>query len=232
MTDPAAVLERTPARLILEAGPVPYATAFDRMHDLAEKRLGGEIPDTVILLEHPPVYTAGKRWSPDHVRWAREAIEAAGAEFHVIDRGGSVTFHGPGQLVAYPVLDLGVRPDVARYVHDLEEVVIRACAAAGIPGLGRNPANSGVWAGERKVCAIGVRVMRMRVTLHGLALNCSTDLRWFDAIVPCGLHDHGVTSLTELARRQVTVDRMAPLLADAFAEVFGWTFTPEPAPSR
>ncbi|HEX9313136.1 MAG TPA: lipoyl(octanoyl) transferase LipB [Actinomycetota bacterium] len=214
------------ARLIRPEAPVPYGVANEWMHVLAERRLGGEIPDTLILLEHPPVYTAGKRWKPEHLLWAQPQIEAAGAELHFIDRGGSVTFHGPGQLVGYPIVDLGPKPDVVGYVRKLEEVVIRACADVGIRALGRNSANSGVWAGDRKVCAIGVRVMRARVTLHGFALNCATDLRWFDAIVPCGLSDHGVTSLSELAGRDVTVEAMAGVVAHRFESVFGWVLRP------
>jgi lipoyl(octanoyl) transferase len=194
--------------------------AYDLMHDLAARRLAGEIPDALILLEHPPVYTAGRRWDPKHLLWAEEAMRAAGADFRLIDRGGSVTFHGPGQLVGYAIVDLGTKPDVVGYVRKLEEVVIRACADAGVPGLSRNPVNAGVWAGDRKVCAIGIRVTRARVTLHGFALNCTTDLSWYDAIVPCGLAAHGVTSLTVLAGRQVTVDEIAPLIARRFGEVF------------
>ncbi len=185
------------------------------MHELADRRLAGEIPDTLILCEHPPVYTAGRRWRPDHLREPDPP-----APLHLIDRGGSITFHGPGQLVGYPIIDLGVRPDVQRFVHDLEEVVIRASSDVGVPGLGRNPINAGVWAGDRKVCAIGVRVKRMRVTLHGFALNCSTDLAWFDAIVPCGLTDASVTSLSELAGRDTTVEDLALVVAERFAEVF------------
>jgi len=217
---PAAQTRRR-GTLIRRHGLSAYTPTNDWMHRLAAERLAGEIPDTLILLEHGPVYTAGRRWAPEHVRWPRERIEAAGAELHLIDRGGSVTFHGPGQLVAYPVLDLGPRPDVLAYVRALEDVVIRACADAGVEGLGRNPVNSGVWAGDRKVCAIGIRVMRMRVTLHGFALNCTTDLSWYDAIVPCGLTDEGVTTLSALAGREVTVDQMAPLVASRFADVFG-----------
>jgi len=209
-----------PARLIRLPGLTPYAEAYDLMHVLAARRLAGEIPDTLILLEHPPVYTAGKRWAPEHLRWAEDVMRAAGAEFHLVDRGGSVTFHGPGQLVGYPIIDLGVRPDVVGYVRNLEQVVIDACADAGVIGLDRNPVNAGVWAGDRKVCAIGVRVTRARVTLHGFALNCTTDLSWYDAIVPCGLVDHGVTSLSELAGREVNVREMAPLVSSRFEEVF------------
>jgi len=212
--------------LVRRHGLSPYTATNEWMHRLAAERLDGEIPDTLILLEHPPVYTAGRRWAPEHVRWPRERMEAAGAELHLVDRGGSVTFHGPGQLVGYPILDLGRRPDVLAYVRALEDVVIRACADAGVEGLGRNPVNSGVWAGHRKVCAIGVRVMRMRVTLHGFALNCTTDLSWYDAIVPCGLTDEGVTTLSALAGREITVDEMAPLVTSRFADVFGIDLAP------
>jgi len=155
-------------------------------------------------------------------------MAAAGAEFHRVDRGGSVTFHGPGQLVGYPIVDLGRRPDVVGYVRTIEDVVIRAAGDAGVDRLGRNPLNSGVWAGDRKVCAIGVRVMRARVTLHGFALNCTTDLSWYDAIVPCGLADNTVTSLSVLAGRDVTVDEMAGPVARRFEEAFGWSLEPAP----
>jgi lipoyl(octanoyl) transferase len=210
--------------LIRPPGLVPYAAANEFMHDLASRRLAEEIPDTLILLEHPPVYTAGKRWDPAHLVWAEEAMRAAGAEFHLVDRGGSVTYHGPGQLVGYPIVDLGTRPDVVAYVRKLEQVVIDACADAGIPGMERNSINSGVWAGDKKICAIGVRVSRARVTLHGFALNCTTDLSWYEAIVPCGLSEQGVTSLTELAGRPIAVSDMAALVAGRFAQEFNLAF--------
>jgi lipoyl(octanoyl) transferase len=212
--------------LIRPPGPVPYDQAYDLMHELAARRLAGEVPDSLILLEHPPVYTAGRRWDPAHLLWAQDAMQAAGADFRMIDRGGSVTFHGPGQLVGYPIVDLGTKPDVVGYVRKLEDVVIRACADAGIPGLARNPVNAGVWAGDRKVCAIGIRVTMARVTLHGFALNCTTDLSWYDAIVPCGLTEHGVTSLSELAGSTITVDQLAPLIAQRFTEVFDLPMKP------
>ena len=184
------------ARILRPAGPVPYDDANVAMHALAEARVAGEDPlDTLILLEHPPVYTAGRSWKPDHVLRTEEQIIGAGAELRIIDRGGSFTFHGPGQLVGYVVMDLGVR------VH-------------------RSDVQTGVWSGRAKVCAIGVRLMRMRVSLHGFAVNCTTDLSWFDAIVPCGLPDEGVTSLSELAGREVSVEEMAPLVARRFEEVF------------
>lgn len=208
-----------PARLIRPDGPVDYDDTNAAMHELAEARLAGTGEDTLILLEHPPIFTAGRRSKPDHVVWTEDAIRAAGAELRYIDRGGSLTFHGPGQLVGYPVLDLGSRPDALRFVRDLEEVVIRAAADVGVM-LERNGVQTGVWSGDRKVCAIGVRLMRMRVSLHGFALNCTTDLSWYDAIVPCGLSDEGVTSLSELAGKTITVEELAPLVARRFEDVF------------
>lgn len=216
-------------RLIRAPGPVDYDEANAAMHDLAEARLRGEGQDILILLEHPPVYTAGRRWKPDHIVWTEDRIRAAGAELRFIDRGGSLTFHGPGQLVGYPVIGLGARPDALRFVRDLEEVVIRSAADIGVE-LHRSDVQTGVWAEERKVCAIGVRLMRMRVSLHGFALNCTTDLSWYDAIVPCGLSDEGVTSLSELAGREVAVDEMAPIVAGRFEEVFDVHLEPSDAP--
>lgn len=213
--------------LVREHGPVPYRAAYEAMHDLAERRADGAIPDTLILLEHPPVFTAGRRSDPTHILWAEHQIEAAGAELHFVDRGGSVTFHGPGQLVGYPIIDLGHAPDVVAYLRRLEEVIIRTAADVGVE-LSRDPEATGVWAGKRKVCAIGVRVTRGRVTLHGFALNCSTDVSWFDAIVPCGLADRSVATLSELTGRHVSVDEMASLVVRHFENVFDRTLEPAP----
>lgn len=223
-------------RLIRPAGLVDYDEANAAMHELAEARLEDLAEDALILLEHPPVYTAGRRWKAEHIVWTEDRIRAAGAELRFIDRGGSLTFHGPGQLVGYPVLGLGARPDALRFVRDLEEVVIRAAAEVGIT-VHHSDVQTGVWSGARKVCAIGVRLMRMRVSLHGFALNCTTDLAWYDAIVPCGLAEEGVASLSELAGRPVTVQEMAPIVARRFEEVFGLRFEseetewPSPRPS-
>src|SRR5207302_7581093 len=123
-------------------------------------------------------------------------------------------------LVGYPIVDLGTRPDVIGYLRKLETVIIGAAAEIGVE-LGSDPSATGVWAGDRKVCAIGVRVTRARVTLHGFALNCTTDVSWFDAIVPCGLADRGVTTMSDLAAREVTVDEMAGRVQVRFEEIFG-----------
>lgn len=220
-------------RLIRPSGLVPYGAANSAMHELAEARLRGEGRDTLILLEHPPVYTAGRTSSDEHVLWTEERMRAAGAEFHSIDRGGSLTFHGPGQLVGYPIVDLGSRPEALDHVRRLEEVVIAAAGEIGVE-LHRSSVQTGVWSDRRKVCAIGVRLMRMRVSLHGFALNCTTELSWFDAIVPCGLADEGVTSLSQLASREVTVAEMAPIVARRFEDVFDIRLELEegPWPSR
>lgn len=215
--------------LIRPSGLVDYDVANTAMHELADARLRGERRDALILLEHPPVFTAGRRSKDEHVVWSEDAIVRAGASLRWIDRGGSLTFHGPGQLVGYAVLDLGVRPDALRFVRDLEEVVIRAADDVGV-GLHRSEVQTGVWSGASKVCAIGVRLMRMRVSLHGFALNCTTDLSWYDAIVPCGLPEEGVTSLSELAGRPVTVSEMMPLVARRFEEVFGRRLEPQEDP--
>jgi lipoyl(octanoyl) transferase len=214
--------------LIRPSGLVPYSAVYEWMHELAERRAAGEIPDTLILLEHRPVYTAGRRTDPLHIRWTESQIEAAGAELHLVDRGGSVTFHGPGQLVGYPILDLGRKPDVLGYLRNIEEAVIRASREVGVE-LHRDPEATGVWSRERKVCAIGVRVIHARVTLHGFALNCSTDRRWYDAIVPCGLTDRGVATLTELAGREIAVEEMTPLMTRGIEDVFGLRLEPAPA---
>ena len=198
-------------------GVVRYRAAYEVMHDLAERRAEGDVPDVLLLLEHPPVFTAGRRTDPSHLLLAEEEIHRRGAEVHHVDRGGSVTFHGPGQLVGYPIIDLGPRMDVVGYLRDVEEVLIRACRDLGVE-LGRNR-DTGVWAGDRKVGAIGVRMSRS-VTLHGFALNCSTDLSWFGAIVPCGLADRGVTSLTELAAKPIAVAQAIPAVVRRFEEVF------------
>ena len=125
---PAAARGVAPGQLLRPDGLVPYAQAYEQMHTLAEARARGDVPDTLILLEHPPVYTLGRRSDPSHVVWTRQQIEATGAEVHEVDRGGSVTFHGPGQLVGYPILDLGSTPDVIAHLRRIEEVVIRAGA--------------------------------------------------------------------------------------------------------
>ena len=215
--------------LLEPPGHVPYAVANDAMHDLAERRLAGTTPDSMILLEHAPVFTAGRRARPEHLVWSEEQASAFGAEVHRIDRGGSFTFHGPGQLVGYPILHLGPRPDAAVYLRRLEEAIIRAGVELGVELHRRDDVQTGVFAGDDKVCAIGVRLMRMRVTLHGFAINCDTDLSWFRGIVACGLPDNGVTSLSSLLGRDVTVEEVRPIVRRTLADVFDLDYEEAPA---
>jgi lipoyl(octanoyl) transferase len=217
-----------PTWLIAPEGLAPYGLANEAMHRLAERRLVGEIPDTLILLEHPPVFTAGRRAKSEHLVWTEDEAAARGAQIHHIDRGGSFTFHGPGQLVGYPILHLGSRPDVARYLRLLEEAVIRTGADLGVDLHRRKDVQTGVFHGEDKVCAIGVRLIRTRVTLHGFAINCDTDLSWFEGIVACGLPENGVTSLSHVAGRPIVVDEVRSRVGVHLGEIFGLSNDPAP----
>jgi lipoyl(octanoyl) transferase len=208
--------------------PVAYDRANEAMHRLAERRLSGDVPDAVVLLEHPPVFTAGRRARDAELLWDPLEVEARGGSVRKIDRGGSFTFHGPGQLVGYPIIDLGSRPDAGRYLRTLEDAVIETCADLGAAVTRRADIQTGVWAGDRKVCAIGVRLVRARVTVHGFALNCDPDLSWFDGIIACGLPDHGVTSLSELLERDVSVEEVRPILQRRLAEALDVHLEPAP----
>jgi lipoyl(octanoyl) transferase len=186
---------------------------------------GHDVPHVLLLVEHPPVYTLGKSGDAANLLASKEALAERGATFHHVGRGGDVTFHGPGQLVAYPLLDLDrFMRDLHRYLRALEATVIRTCAAFGVDGE-RVDGRTGVWVGpdargpERKICAMGVRCSRW-VTMHGLALNVNTDLSFFDAIVPCGIADRGVTSLQKETGRPVPLGAVRARLLDAFAERF------------
>jgi lipoyl(octanoyl) transferase len=213
---------------LIRPGTVPYDVANAAMHRLAERRLDDDIPDTVILLEHPPVFTAGRRAKVDELLWSPEEVETRGGLVRMIDRGGSFTYHGPGQLVGYPILGLGSRPDAVDYLRRLEEAVIGICTDVGVPSERRPDVQTGVWVDDDKICAIGVRLMRARVTLHGFALNCETDLSWFRGIVACGLPEHGQTSLSDQLGRRVRVADALPLAERHLAEVFDLSFQPAP----
>ena len=192
---------------------VPYEQAWDQQRQVHAAVVAGTARSTVLLLEHPPVYTAGRRTQP-------EDRPTDGAPVIDVDRGGRITWHGPGQLVGYPLVRLANPIDVVAHVRRLEEVLLRTCADVGVLAQ-RVEGRSGVWLPadsplqgtrpERKVAAIGVRVSR-GVTMHGLALNCDCDLGWFDRIVPCGIADAGVTSLTAELGRQVSVQDVLALV--------------------
>lgn len=200
---------------------VPYEQAWELQRALHERRVADEIPDVCLLLEHPPVYTAGKRTEP-----LDRPIGDPGAPVIDVDRGGKITWHGPGQLVGYPIVKLPDPVDVVAYVRTVEEALIRACDDLGL-ATKRVDGRSGVWVPgvpDRKVGAIGIRVSR-GVTMHGFEINCDSDLSWFDKIVPCGIRDAGVTSLTAELGRDVTVPETLALTEQRLAEVLGATST-------
>ena len=202
-------------------GRVAYRDALALQEELVEQRTAGRITDTVLLLEHEPaVITLGRGAKEEHVLLSREALALQGVEVHETGRGGDVTYHGPGQLVAYPIVDLKPdRQDVRKYVAALEEVMIRIAASYGITA-GRVAGLNGTWVGNHKLGAVGVRIRRW-VTMHGLALNVSTALDAFDLIVPCGIRDRGVTSLERELGRQVAMDEVIDRAVGVFTEVLG-----------
>lgn len=203
-------------------GTVPYVEAGELQKRLVEQRKIDSIPDQLLLLEHPPVITLGVRTRDDrsHIVASAETLKVEGVEVVESGRGGDVTYHGPGQLVGYPIIDLKPdRCDVHRYVRDLEEVLIQAVATFGVSAH-RMSGLTGVWVGDNKLAAIGVRVARW-VTSHGFALNVTTKLDHFNLIVPCGITDKGVTSLHVLTGEELTVESVIPAIREAFGSVFG-----------
>ena len=211
--------------LFCRLGTMDYAEAHRLQKELQAKRISGEIDDTVLLLEHPPVLTMGRSAKEQHVLAAPEVLAARGISMHEVGRGGDVTYHGPGQLVAYPIIDLKPdRRDVRKYMWSLEETMIRTCADFGLAAT-RVEGLNGAWIGNRKVGAVGVRISRW-VTMHGLAINANSDLTHFDLIVPCGIQNKTVTSLSaELGRTVSAADVIDPLarhLADLFDTTVEW----------
>lgn len=201
-------------------GPVPYAEAWDMQKDLVQRRKRDEIPDTLVLLEHPPVYTVGKAArDASNLGVGEEYLRSLGAEVFWSDRGGDATFHGPGQIVGYPILRLKVR-DTHKYLRDLEEVIIRVLEDYGLEGW-RHPDYTGVWVGGCKICAIGVKFSSGWITSHGFALNVSTDLDWFDRITPCGIREFGVTSLEKELSGKIPLDEVEHKIVEYFLRIFG-----------
>jgi lipoyl(octanoyl) transferase len=201
-------------------GRVRYADGLALQAELVRRRQANDVSDTLLLLEHEPVVTLGQNAKREHLLLTPEELRARGFDIQETGRGGDVTYHGPGQLVAYPILSLAPdRCDVHRYLRDLEEVMIRTCRDYGL-AADRVPKLTGAWIGDRKVGAIGVRVARW-VTSHGLALNVNTDLVAFSHIVPCGLSGSAVTSLAQELGRPLPLGEVMNRLTHHFARVFG-----------
>ena len=201
-------------------GLVPYGAALGLQQQLVAARRAGAVPDTLLLLQHPHVITLGTSAHPENVLIDADQGRLLGIDVFETGRGGDVTYHGPGQLVGYPIFDLKPdRCDVHRYVRDLEEVLIRALREFNIEAS-RKPGLTGVWLDTHKIAAIGVRVSSGWITSHGFALNISTDLSFFDSIIPCGIRDYGVTSVERALATNVDPTSVEDAVIRAFAEVF------------
>jgi lipoyl(octanoyl) transferase len=217
----AGIVDEVRQLEVRRLGLVGYDEALALQRELVEERRAGRTPDLLLLLEHPPVITLGVRTesSRAHVVSTDERLAQLGIAIHQTGRGGDVTYHGPGQIVGYPILDLRPdRCDVHRYVRDLEEVMIRTCADYGV-SAGRVAGLTGTWIGAEKIGAIGIRISRW-ITSHGFAFNVRTDLGHFRLIVPCGIPDRGVTSLEKAAGRSIPMGEVENTIVRRFAEVF------------
>ncbi|KAH8417548.1 hypothetical protein KR222_001713 [Zaprionus bogoriensis] len=209
-----------PLVTVVRAGRLGYAAGLRLQQQLAKQDVSqpAEFRNFLLLLEHDPVYTIGIR-TKGYTSEDEERLRQLGADFHRTDRGGLITFHGPGQLVAYPIINLRqFKPSIRWYVHTLEQAVIETCRQLGIPDASTTK-DTGIWVGDQKICAIGVHGSRY-VTTHGIGLNCSTDLTWFEHIVPCGIEGKGVTSLSEQLGRKIGIDEATGALLDSFAKIF------------
>jgi lipoyl(octanoyl) transferase len=210
--------------LIVDLGLISYAEAWELQKRVVAARKSGAIEDVLLLCEHPHVITQGRSGKRENLLASEHVLKQKGVEFHATDRGGDITYHGPGQIVGYPIVNLGaIRRDVVWYVRMLEEVMIRATAYFGIAAE-RVAGKTGIWVrssgAEEKLAAIGVHISRW-VTSHGFAYNVSTDLRYFDLIVPCGIADRKPTSLEKLLGRTVQPNEVKPRIASHLGEVFG-----------
>jgi len=205
---------------VYNLGLLDYQQAFDLQDKLLNRRIAGGITDTLLLLEHPPTLTMGRGDDQKNLLVSEARLRAQGIAIYPTDRGGSITWHGPGQLVGYPIIDLGERDrDIHQYIRNLEEVIIRTLRTFSIHA-GRDEEHIGVWVGSEKVAAIGVKVKKW-VTKHGFSINVNSDLSHFSLINPCGIADKGVTSMAGLLGREVPMADVSQTVIDTFAAVFG-----------
>lgn len=208
--------------IVYRPGLLEYSKALVLQQRFWRRKAEGVEEDFLLLLEHPPSLTLGRSAKRDHLLASEEELTALGITLHQTDRGGDITYHGPGQMVAYPIIDLRHRGrDVRRYIFELQESVIRTLADFSIVGE-RDPRYVGVWVGEDKVCAFGVAVHRW-ITTHGLALNVHTDLTYFSLIHPCGIRDRGVTSMSEILRKPVSLWEVEERFLYHFSSLFSLT---------
>jgi lipoate-protein ligase B len=206
-----------PELWVAHLGLVPYREAFELQRELRGRRAAGELPDTLLVLEHPPVYTKGKRTERSDLPMGEDWYRLQGIEVEETDRGGRVTYHGPGQLVAYPIMSVA---RVADFVHTMERAIVAALADEGVNAEARATPLTGIWAGERKIASIGVRVSD-GVSTHGLAVNVDNDLQPFEWIVPCGIDYVRMTSVSRETRRAGVLPCFRKRMAWRFCEAFG-----------
>ena len=216
---------------VYDLGLLEYRKAFELQEELLHQRVGGKRTDILLLLEHPPTLTMGRRDDQKNLHVSENALKEMGVSLFPTDRGGSITWHGPGQLVAYPIVDLRSRGmDIHKYIQDLEEVIIRTLKDFTIKS-GRDDKHVGVWVGRDKIAAIGVRIKKW-VTKHGLAINVNSDLAHFSLINPCGITDRGVTTMADILGREVPMESVRKALIDRFVEVFQASLVLEPEPLK
>lgn len=202
-----------------DLGFIDYKEAWDLQYKIHSNRVAGNIKDHLLLLEHPNTYTLGKTANRSHLVGTDQFLKEKNISVYDIDRGGDITYHGPGQLVGYPILDLSEwYQDTHKYLRALEEVIIRVCSEFSITGK-RDPKYTGVWIEDRKIAAIGIKVSRW-VTMHGFAFNINTDLSLFNGIIPCGISDKAVTSLSKETNKTIEIDIIKNLLIKHFKEIF------------
>lgn len=204
-----------------DLGFIDYKEAWDLQNNIHEDRVAGKINDYLFLLEHPNTYTLGKTADRSHLVGSEDFLKEKNISIYDIDRGGDITYHGPGQVVGYPIINLkDWHQDTHKYLRALEEVIIRVCFEFGLVGR-RDPKYTGVWIDESKIAAIGIKVSRW-VTMHGFAFNVNTDLSLFNGIIPCGIADKSVTSLSKEVNNKIEIDNVKSLLLKHFKEVFGY----------
>jgi len=207
---------------VLRMGRVEYQEILNIQLDLLQKRQKSEIDDTLLLVEHPPVITMGRQAKYSDILTSEESLKRIGVKIYEIDRGGEVTYHGPGQIVGYTIIDLKNRNrDVRGFVRDMEEIFIKLLEREYGIKSGRDPKYRGVWVGSHKIAAIGISIKRY-ITMHGFAFNVNTDLDHFKWIIPCGIRDKGVTSLKDILGYDVNLDKISNLIVRYFCEVFGY----------
>ena len=216
---------------VFDLGLIDYKKAWDLQLDIHQKRRTGEIEDVLLICEHPHTYTLGKIAERENLLFSEKQLEEKQISVYDIDRGGDITYHGPGQIVGYPIINLeDWKKDTHLYLRALEEILIRVCAEYGLNSV-RNDEYTGVWINNRKICAIGIKVSRW-VTMHGFAFNVNTDLSLFNGIIPCGIQEKSVTSLSSELERTIRIEEVKNKVINIFKDVFEYNVISEESKNK